>query len=59
MKANTQTSKITLGIEQKYLHIKAAASFNIHFSLIKWKLNETPLKETILVSVLSDKTKWL
>lgn len=39
MKANTQTSKITLGIEQKYLHIKAAASFNIHILILAW-LNE-------------------
>lgn len=37
--ANTQTSKITLGIEQKYLHIKAAASFNIHILILAW-LNE-------------------
>lgn len=35
VKANTQTSKITLGIEQKkYLHIKAAASFNIHILIL-------------------------
>lgn len=39
VKANTQTSKITLGIEQKYLHIKAAVSFNIHILILAW-LNE-------------------